>query len=684
LINNESESKSFIGGIFTIIYKIIAIAYTIYVGLKFVLRQEMNFIYNTKVEQEKPFIDLSSFEFNVSFGLQYNNNSNSIVSSYSKYFNHSIILNIWTGNDTQEEKYLDLEFCSPEDFNQNLQKYYSNNLSEYYCLRSNNEYNISLDGSYTDSYYKFLVFEVSLTDYALENSEEVIEFMENNPIEMAMYFTDTAIDYKSRKHPLPLYLNYLTKRLDYNFLKETEVFISKLTFENDENILFYNSKLIEKVKFDRTEDSFNIYEKRNNSNNIICRFVLKASSNVIQLQREYQKFPEFYACLRDLLDLVLLFMELFISFLEKTYLNKKLTQRMLKYKDSKYYYVNYLNTTFRENELDTYLNNIIHNDKLSIVKKGGFFSRRNSVNQNLINRKMTFDKKLFDIRNELNKIREEEEDEEEEEKSFSSSQNEKKKSIKSLNLSNNRNGINIENSNIFNIVIEEEKPSFKSEEVNKRILSNLSNLSSNRGMIETNNMESINIELENKNSIDDKNESFNDNINNINLNIQTESSLNNENDIKKGKEIKEKKKDDFNYGKLQYYNIIISKFFCCSKKMKKINKFYEKATDKIYTYLDIYNYIQRMQEIDLLKYSLFDEEQLILFNYLSIPPIRKDENNLGIYNKFECGQIFRSKIGKNDMDTLINTYKKIGEKNDVTFEDIKLMRLVNAEINFLK
>jgi len=40
LINNESESKSFIGGIFTIIYKIIEIAYTINVGLKFILTQK--------------------------------------------------------------------------------------------------------------------------------------------------------------------------------------------------------------------------------------------------------------------------------------------------------------------------------------------------------------------------------------------------------------------------------------------------------------------------------------------------------------------------------------------------------------------------------------------------------------------------------------------------------------------
>ena len=38
---------------------------------------------------------------------------------------------------------------------------------------------------------------------------------------------------------------------------------------------------------------------------------------------------------------------------------------------------------------------------------------------------------------------------------------------------------------------------------------------------------------------------------------------------------------------------------------------------------------------------------------------------------------------KNDVDELFEAYKKISEKEKLNFEDIKLLRLINAEIDFL-
>ena len=90
-----------------------------------------------------------------------------------------------------------------------------------------------------------------------------------------------------------------------------------------------------------------------------------------------------------------------------------------------------------------------------------------------------------------------------------------------------------------------------------------------------------------------------------------------------------------------------------------------------------------MQEIDLLKYCLFDQNQLKLFKYLSTPPVKLSEKNIGIYQEFEEQQINYSKIEKQEIDDLYNTYKEMAKKKDITFEDIKLMRLVNAELDYL-
>ena len=39
--------------------------------------------------------------------------------------------------------------------------------------------------------------------------DEVRTFMENNPIDMVIYFLDTGIDYQKRDTPLSIYINYI-------------------------------------------------------------------------------------------------------------------------------------------------------------------------------------------------------------------------------------------------------------------------------------------------------------------------------------------------------------------------------------------------------------------------------------------------------------------------------------------
>ena len=52
--------------------------------------------------------------------------------------------------------------------------------------------------------------------------------MQSRPIEMAVYFIDTAIHYQNRTNPLPPYINYVKKGLDLNFIKTTEISISTI------------------------------------------------------------------------------------------------------------------------------------------------------------------------------------------------------------------------------------------------------------------------------------------------------------------------------------------------------------------------------------------------------------------------------------------------------------------------
>ena len=92
-----------------------------------------------------------------------------------------------------------------------------------------------------------------------------------------------------------------------------------------------------------------------------------------------------------------------------------------------------------------------------------------------------------------------------------------------------------------------------------------------------------------------------------------------------------------------------------------------------------------MQEIDLLKYCLFDEEQLNLFEFLSKPPYKFTEiDKYNIYKEFEDKQTKLGVLRKHEINNLLNSYKKIRDKKNLTFEDLKLLRLVKADVEFLE
>ena len=81
----------------------------------------------------------------------------------------------------------------------------------------------------------------------------------------------------------------------------------------------------------------------------------------------------------------------------------------------------------------------------------------------------------------------------------------------------------------------------------------------------------------------------------------------------------------------------------------------------------------------------FDEEQLTLFEFLSKPPYKFTEiDNDQIYKEFEGTQTKLGILDKNEINILFESYKKIRDKKNLTFEDLKLLRLVKADVEFLE
>ena len=658
-INEDIEYKSLIGGCSTILFVIITVIYTTYCCSSFFSRKNVDFIFTNKIVQSDPHINLTACHFNLAFGVQYSSDAVSAVLETQKYFTYKMNVVEWIGDDDLVEYPFSFKKCEASDFyNVVDESFETNDIGQYICPDFYNNSNFTLEGLYTDYYFKFIELEIRLTEYSLQNMEEVRAMMKENPLEMAIFFLDSAIDYENRKDAIPSFINYSYKIIDFDFVKTTELFISSLEFQNDDNLLFDNSKLTIDAMFDHSLDSFQYVNNRiQQEESLIGKFIIKASPKIIQVNRQYQKFPSFLADLTSLLEEILVLMLLVVNFVERKAVDHKLINKMLKFRGSKYYDIDYLINVFNKDKISNKITKIIEKQNLKIERKNNIKTTRQSVLMLLNNNT----KKNNDSIMNNNSIEQREE--------IQSNNNLLVSSIKKKDNDNNIIYSECE--------LDSQRDDNKATSRNKEQRLNVCYVNDD----ELNQ----NIQIHSNNSLSSKKNSIyyrNDDEKKV-MSVKTFDEISS-NATNAPASVEKDENSKLEYARMGIMSIIwASLCFWSSKRQKRRNKLISKAENKIHYYLDIYTYIKKMQEIDLLKYCLFDEDQTTLFKFLSKPPIQLGTGPLGLYKEFEESQVNYKKLDKPEIDALYHAYKTVRDKEEITFEDLKLLRLVTAEIKFL-
>ena len=632
-LNNKVKYRSVDGGIATIIFLIYSVFYALYLGVPFMKRKNIEFIYSNKIVQTQPYVNLTESEFNFAFGIQYQNDSTPALNDFEKYFHYSIIL-IESNDKEQINKYpFGIKKCVYENSFQEVynQSFYKNNMNSMLCPIINSTVNFTLDGLFTDNYFKYVQLDIHLTDYGMNNLDEVRNLMQKKPIEMVIFFLDTGIDYQSRKKPLPIFINYINKGLDLYFLKTTELFFSKVEFTNDENLMINGGNTSIDSMLDKSEDSFHyIISRETVKETIVGKFILKASSKVVVLSRKYQKLPSFVGQLSGVIEQAYLIIFLIVTFIERQAIENKLIHQMLKMKGSYIYDMDYYLSTFHKEKINNNIMELIKKGNFDIEKtnKGGLGSKRKS-------------QMLLLYKSKLKSIVEDEKN-------------------------------NCENT--------EKNNENKTDILNSKDKNRLSIIEEDPELIETGRNNEIQITNSN-NQINNDNDEYYD----------LEEKSNNEKEKEKEEKENENKIKSYEKAEADFPSTsVLSIFFtylfhckCCNYQKRKY-ELIKKAKGKINYYIDIINYVKGMQEIDLFKYCLFDKEQIYILDYLAKPPFRISHKEIDcIYNEFEKDQYTFQTIGKKEIDNVYNAYNTIRNKDDVTFEDLKLLRLINAEVEYL-
>ncbi len=89
---------------------------------------------------------------------------------------------------------MELGHCTKEDFFNQIDIFFENNsLKTFYCPKIKNFY-CSFD-DYILIIILIFKINLSLSNYPLEHLEKVEKYLKSNPLEMALYYIDTIVDY---------------------------------------------------------------------------------------------------------------------------------------------------------------------------------------------------------------------------------------------------------------------------------------------------------------------------------------------------------------------------------------------------------------------------------------------------------------------------------------------------------
>ena len=660
-INKDNELKSVFGGCSTIIYSLIALVYVSYMTYRFIAKKDINFINAYRIVESEPFINLTDIGFNFAFGLETSESEEPYIESDIPFFNYSVYLVEWISDQGITKSIIPTKSCQKSDFHNLVDNSFKKSSLDKLICPDWGGINYTLEGTYMDYYYKYIIIQIGLTEYALNNLELTRQLFYQNNFEMALFFLDNAMDYDNRSNPMPLFLNHIFRTMDFNYQKTTDILISPVEFYNDENIIIDNPTVTKGLTIDWKIDSFRNSDRNIKKESLVSQIILKTSTKVVELRRSYEKLPIFVADLTGILEDLLIFLLLTVNIVERIAIDRKLISKMLKFRGSKYYDIDYLVNTFKKDSLNNNLMKIINKPTLDIVKtpKGGLKSGRKSVMSLLENRSFDIKKTktiaFLENQGKKNNFLSNYSPERTNhmKKTFDLGKNEIKSEINIEVQPTERDGINMLNHS--------GKKSIINSYLSIHSISSLEDVTQDKKNIKIEDLNTSNI-LENTNNSNNKNKNNNEKIYN-------------DNDKKYNNDYK-----NLRAGICE--TILIKLCFWVSKGMKRRKSIILKGEDRVHYYLDVFNYIKKMQEIDLLTYCIFDHDQYKLFEYLSKPPVKFDGQDLNVYNEFLSRQVTYKSIDKNEVENLYKAYNNIKKKEDLLFEDIKLLRLVNAEIQF--
>ena len=333
---NDTYTTS-LGGLFILIFGLVALSFGIYYFIPFINRKNLNIIYYTmniaKTEQIK--FKESKALFNIGFQCDEEKGFNvrNIFELDSKFVIYKKDLE---GNNNKTKEKLSWHYCTYEDF------YYKYNdsydilgLNKFQCL---NNYDRTVQGIYTDKIFSYYEFTLTSKDKTEKNYEEIYEYLSKNDCKLVIYYTDISIDLTNYKEPIKPFLNSIFIQLNPTLnIKRNIYFMNQYLYDDDSMLAVFE----EEGEPNQIETLFSRYEEYalcvgkefNENNTEYAKVFLRADTKRTIIKRTYQKVTEFYANASSLLIALYEILIIIFSYINNFYAEESVTKKLFFFKE---------------------------------------------------------------------------------------------------------------------------------------------------------------------------------------------------------------------------------------------------------------------------------------------------------------------------------------------------------------
>ena len=543
--------------------------------------------------KEAPFLSLNNTKLSFAFGLTID----SFVNNNSSLFNYITFSSQYITkypNATKKRENLNITNCEKYHFDNKINDSFDEFLlNNYQCIDpNNNSNNLSLEGIFTDSVFKYIELSAIIKEDALNETEFLKSFLLDHEVKLHLFYLDSSINVSNYHTPEKLYLNNQYLRLSFPFINKVNADFSNNTFEEDKNILVSSEKEFYFYTL-QTYDVSSIYLgetrliDRKKDYALLGRIYIRASQSSVIYKRTYQKITEYLADSTTIVSQVLFLLVLVIGEYNQFKAKEYIIDNMLNYKKKfmkknpeSYYLLKRLFNSKPQEAVDT-KNNISFN---ALITKSELVS---SVVNNSLKRNDTaldcYDKKIPSFGDKKTS----------EQSDFVQTVcNQSKSLIPEKKIKTN-------NFLIHQPTITKEIENFKDfqkkTQLKEDIIQSTLSKPENSYPIYYNYLPP---QIKNKTKI-------NEQMNNK-QNYQDKSS-----------------EETLTHSFIEMGKLVFSKCGYCKKDKNFVNKemMFEKGLERYYYYLSIFSYFTKMREIEILKYVLLSQNQKVLVDFVSKPSI---------------------------------------------------------------